>query len=521
MQWTIVGVVGVLTSVVVVFVVGCSGDGSPPYEDLLVRDALRAEPKIVSVVPSTDRRTLADRMERERSAGHPAQRVTLDPRKLSAAEVVTRIDDERAASDADAWVTTLVRSGEGSVEARALIGREAGAPNRATALPPIEGEPARPDTRDLEAKALAGRAGDLLADLLEQAHAVRLVRVVQWPVGAVAIGDTVYVNAAWLVAMAALEDDDAGPPPRAARGITGVSGSELTPTTLRGNPYATFRTLESCVADVTSRCDACLRDGACDGSATLSDFPDGRTECDFLARDTRRAAQLCALALTSIETIAECVKKDGCIPPTGATTSTSLAAADPFLAKDACIRSLNLCLSGTNEPLDAGADRALVDVRVEGCQNPFSACSSSFAGCSKACDTGKCNSRSGPSCSSCNGCNGGCTKCSGCSKESRTGSGTGYGSTGTGQNPGTGSSSSSSSSGGTSGSSSSSSGSSGGTSGSGSSSSGSSGSASSSSGGSASSSSGGSSSSASSSSSSSGGSSGGSSSGGSCNNCNS
>lgn len=439
MQKALAGMLGVLASIVIVSIVGCSGEDAPPYEELLVRDALRAEPKVVAAVLASDQRTLADRMEHERDAAHDPQRVDIDEKPLSAAEVVAQIDTARAANGKDAWVATIVRTESRYVEARSLSRRDAGSnEDPTTPLPPLEGEPASASTRDVEARALGGRAGTVLRNLVAETHATRLVRVTQWPAGAVAIRETVYVNAAWLVAMAALDDADAGTP-RTPRTVVATTAPELAPLRLRGNPYATFTTLASCIADVRSRCDACLQSGACDATPTLTDFPDGRSECDFLGQDARRAAQLCALALTSVETVAECVKKDGCIPPTGAAASTSLPAADAFLAKDACVRSLNLCLSGT---LDDGPDRALVDVRVEGCQSPFRACSSSFAACSSACDTGKCNSRGGPSCSSCDGCNGGCTRCSGWTKDSRTGDATGYGSTGTGQNPGTGSSSS-------------------------------------------------------------------------------
>src|SRR5207248_1096174 len=64
----------------------------------------------------------------------------------------------------------------------------------------------------LEARALAGEAGASLRALVRAAGARRLERVEGWPIGAVAIGDTVYVNAAWLVALAPETDGgtDAG-----------------------------------------------------------------------------------------------------------------------------------------------------------------------------------------------------------------------------------------------------------------------------------------------------------------------
>lgn len=51
-------------------------------------------------------------------------------------------------------------------------------------------------------RALAGHAGVELRILLAASGAHHLRRVVGWPIGAVAIDDTLYVNAAWLVALA-------------------------------------------------------------------------------------------------------------------------------------------------------------------------------------------------------------------------------------------------------------------------------------------------------------------------------
>ncbi|NVL78524.1 hypothetical protein HWN78_26470, partial [Escherichia coli] len=60
MQKALAGMLGVLASIVIVSIVGCSGEDAPPYEELLVRDALRAEPKVVAAVLASDQRTLAD-----------------------------------------------------------------------------------------------------------------------------------------------------------------------------------------------------------------------------------------------------------------------------------------------------------------------------------------------------------------------------------------------------------------------------------------------------------------------------
>ena len=434
--------------------VGCADSEAPPYDELMLRDSLRADPRSMETVPAPMKKALAERYERETETAEGSARIAAEPWRLSAQEMVTLVDEERAASSADAWVLAIVEAEGDAVAAHPPKLRPSKAGGEDDTLPPLpalEGEAAPETTRDAEARALRGRAGAILRRLLLETGATRVVRVSGWPTGAVVVDDTLYVNGSWLVSMAALEEKE-----QAESALPPVVLMQARPATIRGNPYATFTTLASCIADVVGRCEGCRSSGVCDESGTL-DFPDGRSECLFLLEDARRAEQLCVLALTSIATIAECVKADGCIPPTGGTTIGSLGAAEPFLAKDACVRSLNLCLSGTNEQKDAPPDDAHLDVRVDGCNDPFKSCASFFGGCSQACEHGKCNGKSGPSCRSCNGGQG-CTRCSGCSSGSRGGAGSGYGSGGTGEDPNTSTSSGSSS--GSSGSSSGSSGSS-------------------------------------------------------------
>jgi hypothetical protein len=498
MRRALVGALSVFVVAIAATSFGGCADGSdaPPYDELLLRDALRADPRSIESVPAPMKKTLGERLEREgttttttttqttqttqtttktaKTASSMTTSYELDAQgdRLSAQEIALKIDEQRAAKSEDALVVSVIEdSTQKIVKARALRIEKASATGAddkdLPPLPAIEGEPAPEGTRDAEARALGGRAGKTLRAILADTKASRVVRISGWPVGAVVIDDTLYVNGSWLVAMAALESGNsaaAAPSPPALVPIT-------RPATLRGNPYATYTTLASCVEDISARCEGCKTNGVCGDAPTL-DFPDQRSECVFLTEEAgnkKRIEQLCILALTSISTVSACVMADGCIPPSTANTKGSLPAADAFLAKEACVRSLNLCLSGKNEQKDAPSNNDANDVKVEGCSDPFKSCSSFFAGCTKACDQGKCSgSNSGPSCKSCDGCsNKGCTSCSGCSSDSRQGDGTGYGSEGTGQNPNASSSSSSSSSGSTSGSTggtSSSSGSTGGTS---------------------------------------------------------
>ncbi len=204
-------------------VAGCSG-GGPPLDELPLRDALRAEPEVVAALPDDVRARLASRLQAV-GAGDTASD-PVDTGAVAPALLVTEADTARAHRSADALVVGLV--GGGAAQAM-----PAGAQATAlAALPPIEGLVAT-STAALETRALAGAAGAAVGELMAASGATRLERVVGWPVAAVAIGDTVYVNGAWLVALAPAGADggvcdsgacDAG---AGAAGRSG-SGTEMT-----------------------------------------------------------------------------------------------------------------------------------------------------------------------------------------------------------------------------------------------------------------------------------------------------
>jgi hypothetical protein len=171
--------------------VGC-GDGAPPFDELPLRDALRAEPDAIAALPAPERGRLAARFESARASDESADEVRwapADPRAL-----VMALDEARAARLADALVVGAVGGG---------VARPTTAPpgDGRRALPPLE-SPAEGATATLELGALDGAARAPLVALLEASGARRLARVTGWPAGAIAIDDVVYVNAAWLVALA-------------------------------------------------------------------------------------------------------------------------------------------------------------------------------------------------------------------------------------------------------------------------------------------------------------------------------
>jgi hypothetical protein len=177
---------------------GCAGGGGPPFDELPLRDALRAEPDVVAALPDEARARLASRLQAEGArdtASDPVEAGALAPSAL-----VAEVDLARQRRSADALVIGLVGGGA----AQALpAGSQAAV---AATLPPMEGLVAT-STAGLEARALAGVAGASLRELMAASGATRLERVVGWPVAAAAIGETVYVNGAWLVAVSPTSAD--------------------------------------------------------------------------------------------------------------------------------------------------------------------------------------------------------------------------------------------------------------------------------------------------------------------------
>ncbi len=209
-----------------VTIAGCA-PAAPPFGELPLRDALRADPEVVAALPDGERGRLAARFQAAAAADTAADAVdqagtlegllgapaTTPPGDAqlrqgetagAPAALVDGLDRARQRRSADALVIGVVAGGE----AQALpAGTQAGAVD-AAALPPIDGGVAAA-TADLEARALAGAAGASLRELLAASHARRIERVVGWPAAAVTVGDTVYVNGAWLVAMAPAGDGGA------------------------------------------------------------------------------------------------------------------------------------------------------------------------------------------------------------------------------------------------------------------------------------------------------------------------
>jgi hypothetical protein len=202
-----------------ILLAGCDG-GAPPFEELPLRDALCADPQMVASLTESAKGTLAARFEAARTSDVASdeigENVTAKPAALVAA-----LDRARQRRQGEALIVGTIGNGV----ARPIGDRAI--PPGAPALPPIEGVPADA-TAQIETRALDTQAGAAVRALLAASGAHHLYRVVGWPAGAVAIDDTVYVNASWLVGLApgAGEKADGGSvagsssPGRSAAGVS-------------------------------------------------------------------------------------------------------------------------------------------------------------------------------------------------------------------------------------------------------------------------------------------------------------
>ena len=203
---------------VLIVLAGCAEEG-PPLDELPLRDALRADPQVVASMSDERRARLAARLAAARTAD-----VASDPVAGAAGDasaLVAELDAARGRRSAEPLIVGEIRDGT----ARPTVADRGDADT--TPLPPLE--PAA-DVTPLEARALAGAAGSLVRAVLAASGARNLRRVVGWPIGAVALGDTAYVNGAWLAALARVDAPDAGADASASPGA-GLAASPVAAST--------------------------------------------------------------------------------------------------------------------------------------------------------------------------------------------------------------------------------------------------------------------------------------------------
>jgi len=205
---------------------GCD-DGAPPLDQLPLRDALRADPAVMATLPDDARQRLATRLEAARTSDDTSDSVAGDPGATQPAVLMTEADAARAQRSGDALIVGAIASGT----ARALPDVSTGT---TAPLPPLEIEATAPPLTAIESRALHGNAAAVLRGLLAASGAHHLRRVVGWPTGAVAIGDTVYVGGAWLAALAPAMSADGG----ADAGAPAPSGDTTTADGVAANAAA-------------------------------------------------------------------------------------------------------------------------------------------------------------------------------------------------------------------------------------------------------------------------------------------
>lgn len=353
------------TLLLLVAVAGCEGSGEPPFAELSLRDALRADPDAIAALDEDVRERLANRFEDARLAQRAEARVartaaeTADGYATIADAPREAIGDEAvvvwqiAARDADVRLATLALSGD--------AGTSRGGAAALEVVDPILSDPPY-------AGAIEGGARAALLDVASQTGATRLISIEQVPVAMIADGTELYVNLAWLLAMHASGPEEVG----------------ATSAPLTGTPYD-LGTVAECVEDVNARCADCLA-GTCDGDPELEDFGTLAEECAYLGADATRPVSLCVLGMMSVRSVSSCVARlaPACVPLVVSPRSGSIDAAFAFASTPDCAVALEACVADRYAPaaMSSGGSSCIDDA----CD---SACDSA---CDDSCDLSLCDS---------------------------------------------------------------------------------------------------------------------------------
>jgi hypothetical protein len=360
--------------------VGC-GQDVPPYDDLPLRDALRASPEVVASLSFDTRLPLAQRLDAAALAEEGA--TTLDLPETVTIDSLARVaDDVREDDGHDALIVgeVVAQSSDFVLHSQNIDAETLG---QLTVGPIfLRGHPGAL-TAPLEETALRGRAGKWLRELSGRTNAKTMVRTTGVPFGAWAFDDKLYVNASWLVAMAALEEDVvvAGP----------VNGSAppKKPLSVDYHPYNLPETIAECAQQVTQTCTCGT---SCTHEVTDSSFNSAVDECAWVNEEPSHPAALCALALMSIDDVRACMESGrgqcAILPVTGADALLFVQSTD-------CMDLLDLCLRDGYIPQPpSGSGNGSGGVDCGSCSNCGNNCSNSNS--TNSCS--KCND----DCSSCN-----------------------------------------------------------------------------------------------------------------------
>ena len=354
---------------------GCGAE-SPPLSELSLRDALSADPVWVAALPASEGQRLAQRMEEARAVTDVDRLPSLAGSGLGG--VVQAVDAARATVGKDAaMLASLRRSSDGVVMSTLLL---ADSELSTAVLPPLLGSQATDSTYSREVTALRGTAGRLLSALLRRTGATTLMRVTQWPVAVVEEGGSLYVNAAWLVAMSTLEPAGESPAAQNSPAWQRRVGQRLQVSAYGFNPYNLPASLDACQELIAQTCE-CASSSSCSHSPIDVTFTSSQEECVWVQVDPEKnGAALCLLAFANIQSLQSCIQDSGACGPI-----TTRAEAVAQVTNTGCVSAMDACLqdalSAGKDPISQAADscgeqlgRAIGASCQRSCENSCNSC---------------------------------------------------------------------------------------------------------------------------------------------------
>lgn len=376
---------------------GCTPAPGAPFDQLALRDALRADPEAIAALDRVELETLAGRLEDARAS----QSARGAQPRTSAGDAIGHAiayDERRERAAEDALVAIEVESRTLEVEIGTL------------AMAPDSGMPRVPElvvddpvlAEEPYAGLIASSARAPLLEVAAMSGATHLRAARNVPFALLADGETLHVNLVWLVAMS-------------ARGEGAVDVGRAS-AALDRSPYSLFPSIDACISSVNGACDECLMSTTeCDGDTNLDDFTSVAAECAYLRGDPELPALLCIVGMMSINSVSSCVRRTdpSCPAVDISPVAASLESARPFLARIECVRALEACaqdrspvIASSGSDCDAGCDSpdcALnCDDAFSGCSACADATSSTATSCGDTCDS---------SCDSCSSSSSDCTLC--------------------------------------------------------------------------------------------------------------
>lgn len=371
--------------------IACGAD-APPLSELELRDALRADPAILAQLGASDCQQLAGRMEQAREQPEPDDAPM--PTAGGPSQLVQTLDGQRSQHGKDALVLGRLTPQAGAVTLAAATVTPGSAPPPPLWLLNTPDRSADANVAAREQLALAGRAGRILAALQQKTGANTLVRVTQWPIAVVEHEGTLFVNAAWLIALSALET------PAAAGAGPGTVSAAIPQSGLKArdygfNPYNLPGSIDTCRQIVADACQ-CAAGGSCNHTPLDASFANAQEECEWVSQSPSiNASGLCAYAMSQISSVRSCIVASGACGALGTRADAIKALQTP-----ACLSAIDACLvdttsAGNSTPPSSGRSCA------EACGEEFGKAlgASCQKSCDKSCDSCKANnSCKGPTC---------------------------------------------------------------------------------------------------------------------------